>query len=719
MTAVVALFGVLTVAWCLPVLVDGSTWMRLRIHRDEMSLLFDTAADLERAGHHVRDLSLLKGGTFWRIWAGRIPLALILVLLVTGWLLEWERGWFVPTVGLLLGGRGVLSFLGFIAAGHGGMAEDRKRTGWAWYWAGAAARVATTAGGIWVILIGMDEIAATRHRGLILIVLGVLILSLAHIPGIVCEQLGRRSMRAEFAQETEENSALLLRSFSDDRLNIRSPLPPTDIGEPIFPGSYMRFEKALATILKLTHDGVVAIGRPGEKLPELGALRTYWPDDQWQDAVRLTANRCSAVILLAGASDGLAWELDHLREWGLLGKTLVLLPPDPDPQRSRERFDRVLRSLAPEAPACDFTLVPALWTGLRVMPDGTVIHYLSERRDWMGYFRTVVALAEELAGRFLPVPYGEHAENARFIEEAIAEKLSIEEALQRAAERQPNPNAGQKIKRYSRMNFESKRGGLAMIRLGQLNSGIEAYSILNDPVRANQILSDCLPTVDSDRFPASWAMGRFTQIVALLELQRISAGEAVVELTRAFDTAARAESRTWVHGNMLSPPEIQLMIAGAVWELLLSEAESEDEPRIKEAATLRPQVAALLSRAIEVATESGDLQGAAESKIRLARCVHEMGKPAEAEKLGNEAIHIAVNLGNIKLQCKALEVLSNAAWSQKNYRRVLELVTRVEHLSRQAGDDEMLAWALKGADVVRRQLALVSENPSGSEPGPA
>lgn len=55
---------------------------------------------------------------------------------------------------------------------------------------------------------------------------------------------------------------------------------------------------------------VVAIGRPGESLPQLGAARMYVPDDRWQTEVRALVSQCQTVILRAGSSGGLQWEFE-------------------------------------------------------------------------------------------------------------------------------------------------------------------------------------------------------------------------------------------------------------------------------------------------------------------------------------------------------------------------------------------------------------------------
>lgn len=54
---------------------------------------------------------------------------------------------------------------------------------------------------------------------------------------------------------------------------------------------------------------LVAIGRPGERLPSLGALRYYVPEGQaWQRVVTRLISEAELVILNLGESDGVLWE---------------------------------------------------------------------------------------------------------------------------------------------------------------------------------------------------------------------------------------------------------------------------------------------------------------------------------------------------------------------------------------------------------------------------
>ena len=56
---------------------------------------------------------------------------------------------------------------------------------------------------------------------------------------------------------------------------------------------------------------VVAIGRPGERLPQLGAARTYVDDDRWKDTITGLMARAALVVIRAGDTANLWWEIEQ------------------------------------------------------------------------------------------------------------------------------------------------------------------------------------------------------------------------------------------------------------------------------------------------------------------------------------------------------------------------------------------------------------------------
>jgi hypothetical protein len=57
---------------------------------------------------------------------------------------------------------------------------------------------------------------------------------------------------------------------------------------------------------------VIAIGRPGEKLPALGAARFYASDELWHAKVADVVDASQLVLWATGVTEGLRWEISHL-----------------------------------------------------------------------------------------------------------------------------------------------------------------------------------------------------------------------------------------------------------------------------------------------------------------------------------------------------------------------------------------------------------------------
>jgi TM2 domain-containing membrane protein YozV len=56
---------------------------------------------------------------------------------------------------------------------------------------------------------------------------------------------------------------------------------------------------------------VVAIGKPGERLPQLGAARLYVDDDHWRETIDGLMARAALVVVRAGNTSNLWWEIER------------------------------------------------------------------------------------------------------------------------------------------------------------------------------------------------------------------------------------------------------------------------------------------------------------------------------------------------------------------------------------------------------------------------
>lgn len=114
---------------------------------------------------------------------------------------------------------------------------------------------------------------------------------------------------------------LLLRSFSDDTASIT----PTNLVWQA-QGRKLRLEEAISPYLNAAGP-LVAIGIPGDRLPPLGAARSYFSDDEWQTAVLAWMSNSSTVAFVAGNTPWVRWEFDQLKANAAIEKAVVLFPP--------------------------------------------------------------------------------------------------------------------------------------------------------------------------------------------------------------------------------------------------------------------------------------------------------------------------------------------------------------------------------------------------------
>jgi hypothetical protein len=111
---------------------------------------------------------------------------------------------------------------------------------------------------------------------------------------------------------------MFLRSFRDEGARV----PPTDLFTRL-QLRRLRLEEVLAAELSRVGP-CVAIGRPGERLPELGAFRKYVED--WQAAVLEWTGSARVIVVIAGATPSVGWELRQLAAENTLHKLLIVFP---------------------------------------------------------------------------------------------------------------------------------------------------------------------------------------------------------------------------------------------------------------------------------------------------------------------------------------------------------------------------------------------------------
>jgi hypothetical protein len=143
--------------------------------------------------------------------------------------------------------------------------------------------------------------------------------------------LGQRLAAPSVAQaEANDPRApiLLLRRFRDDNRDFGVRDPAT----PFVPYSSLEqhtFEQ-MVTERFAAAGPVVAIGKPGESLPSLGAARMYVGNDEWQAKIEEYLPRAGRIVMILGRIEGevgLAWELRNI--WATVApeRVVFVVPP--------------------------------------------------------------------------------------------------------------------------------------------------------------------------------------------------------------------------------------------------------------------------------------------------------------------------------------------------------------------------------------------------------
>lgn len=144
-----------------------------------------------------------------------------------------------------------------------------------------------------------------------------------------------RSMRAMTAMDLLRHDrrppVVFLRSFDDDDLID----PSFTATNQLVPG---RYENKLARVLD-SIGPVVALGRPGESHPELGAARLYVKDENWRQAISELIDDAALVVAIVGDSPGLWWEIEFSMN-RVPGERLLFFFPYPAPEKTRRSYWR-------------------------------------------------------------------------------------------------------------------------------------------------------------------------------------------------------------------------------------------------------------------------------------------------------------------------------------------------------------------------------------------
>jgi hypothetical protein len=184
---------------------------------------------------------------------------------------------------------------------------------------------------------------------------------------------------------------LYLRSFHDDNRTVET-TQPTVIVDKQVDGD---FEQEIASIASI-YGPFVCIGEPGVQ-PTSGAARDYYEGEAWREEVLKLMSEAVIIVMVAGYTEGLHWELTTAVERGWARKLVFLFPPG-DPYHAA-RWDWVM-SVFPETETRT-QMAQARRDGVIAMhidAQSTLVTFATERQSARSY-QTALALA--VYGKFL------------------------------------------------------------------------------------------------------------------------------------------------------------------------------------------------------------------------------------------------------------------------------------------------------------------------------
>jgi hypothetical protein len=112
---------------------------------------------------------------------------------------------------------------------------------------------------------------------------------------------------------------LFLRSFTDDKVRLWGR------------GIWGKFRKrTIDEAIRPSADilgPLVAIADPNVRLPHLGAAQSFYSNDTWQLAIARWVRMARYIVMIAGRTQGIRWELEHIFGQEAHQKLIVFLTP--------------------------------------------------------------------------------------------------------------------------------------------------------------------------------------------------------------------------------------------------------------------------------------------------------------------------------------------------------------------------------------------------------
>lgn len=147
--------------------------------------------------------------------------------------------------------------------------------------------------------------------------------------------------------EDRRSPILLLRSFKDENISMyrfgsgfSTFVPPL--------ANWLILRKRLDEFLEeslRSYGPAIAVGRPKEALPSLGAAREYVSDDNWMSLVELRIRQAQLVIAILGGTEGFGWEMSAILRLSAREKLIMVVPPSLRARKMSEQWEKVSKAL--------------------------------------------------------------------------------------------------------------------------------------------------------------------------------------------------------------------------------------------------------------------------------------------------------------------------------------------------------------------------------------
>jgi tetratricopeptide (TPR) repeat protein len=186
----------------------------------------------------------------------------------------------------------------------------------------------------------------------------------------------------QLLQRDPRSPVVYLRPFDADDID---PVPPEPLayhlGAGTFEETFGASEEEQLALAMNELGPFVAIGKPYDLLPKLGAARVRVSDQQWKAKVSEWVSRAQLIVLRLGFTKGVEWEIAHILEHAPPEKLVLLLPftPATGYDTFRERMRECFQCDLPQIHRRNWT-PPLSVCGLMYFSSGWEPHFVELER---------------------------------------------------------------------------------------------------------------------------------------------------------------------------------------------------------------------------------------------------------------------------------------------------------------------------------------------------